>query len=302
MAHLLASDQCVQCQRPIASGKEGYYIHLPFLCYRYHSDLAEKAMKNRDLNLSKSIISTSLGGGVLAVGAGRLATVGKIGTLTSKALGGVLGVLGIVTGIIEIVDAATESAPPLPSCEECGDSELDLPGCMVICQSCGVDCKGSWKNADERTNCCQVCEACFRMTTCMKCNKAPATRRLHHGQSQQRLHRDLSTHLYGTHKGGRITGASLAMAGTPALFIPVVGWAVGAALIVGGAATSVTSSATAKPYVNIRCGKCHAEKNAEEIETFMKSGCEKWCMTCGVESSDTSDVCCLVLCDNCDEE
>ena len=135
MAHLLASDQCVQCQRQIAPGTRNYYIHLPFVCHRYHSDLAERAMQNRDLNLSRSIIGTTVGGGVLAVGAGRLATVGKIGGMTSKVLGGALGVLSIVTGIIDIVDAATESAPPLPACRRCGETELKLPGCILVCET-----------------------------------------------------------------------------------------------------------------------------------------------------------------------
>ena len=165
MAHLLASNNCNNCHRQIASGTKDYYVHLPFLCGRYHSDLAEQVMKNRDRNLSMGIISTTVGGGVLAVGGARLATVGKIGNMTGKVLGGALSVLGLVTGVIDIVDAATESAPPLPACKKCGKSELELPGCTLVCESCGVDCKGSWRSADKESHCCKVCEMCWQKTT-----------------------------------------------------------------------------------------------------------------------------------------
>ena len=134
----------------------------------------------------------------------------------------------------------------------------------------------------------------------MKCNKAPATRNQHNMHSQRKVHRKLNTQLYGTNKGSRITGSSLAIAGTGALFIPVVGWAVGGALIGSGVVTSIASSATADPYVTIRCGNCGKEGKADEIESFMKDGCESWCMTCGVKSDDTSTKCCLVLCHSCE--
>lgn len=67
----------------------------------------------------------------------------------------------------------------------------------------------------------------------MKCNSAPATRKLHQSASKSRIHRRLSTHLYGTCKASRITGSSLTLAGTVAAFIPVAGWIVGPALIAG---------------------------------------------------------------------
>lgn len=300
-AHLLVIDRnCQVCKRQIPIGAKKCYIHLPLLCGRYHSDLADQVMKNRDLNLSKSIISTSVGGGVLVAGAGRLAAVGKIGAATGKVLGGALGALSVVTGIIEIVDAATEEAPPLPPCKKCDMGELELPGCILVCENCGIVNGESWRSGDKKNHCCQVCESCWDMTTCMKCNKVPATRRLHRKDSQGKIHRELSTHLQGTHKAGRITGSSLSIAGTGALFVPVIGWVVGPVLIASGVTTSIASSASAKPYVTIKCGKCQEERKMEERESFLKNGCETWCMTCGVRSYDTT-TCCLVLCDSCEE-
>ena len=67
----------------------------------------------------------------------------------------------------------------------------------------------------------------------MKCNAAPATRKLHQAASRMKIHRRLSTHLYGTCQAGRITGSSLTIAGSVVSFIPVVGWFAGPALIAG---------------------------------------------------------------------
>ena len=48
-----------------------------------------------------------------------------------------------------------------------------------------------------------------------------------------RIHRCLSTHLYGTQQAGLITGSSLTITGTSACAIPVGGWFVGPTLIAG---------------------------------------------------------------------
>ena len=48
-----------------------------------------------------------------------------------------------------------------------------------------------------------------------------------------RIHRCLSTHLYGTQQAGLITGSSLTITGTSACAIPVDGWFVGPTLIAG---------------------------------------------------------------------
>ena len=75
-----------------------------------------------------------MGGGTLAVGAGRLALVGKVGQVTSKCIGGALVGLAVFTSVIDIVDASTEKAPELPKCVNCSDAEAEQPGCLLICQ------------------------------------------------------------------------------------------------------------------------------------------------------------------------
>ena len=296
MAHLLVSDDCALCKRQLNPGAK-HYIHLPQICSWYHSDLADQVAKNHDLTLAQNIIKTSVGGCVFAVAMGRLAYAGKIGRMTGSVLGGLLSDLCFVTGIIDIVLTAKESAPPLPACKKggCGEHELTLPGCILMCGSCGVDCKGSWRNADSDKNCCQVCEICWSMTVCMKCKEADATRRLHIKSSVKKVHRKLGTQLYGTNKGDRIAGSTMALAGA---FIPILGWG----LIAGGITHNIIASATAKPYTTIKCESCQREEKTEEKEklgSFLDNGCEEWCMTCGVRSTDTS-TCCLVLCDDCE--
>ena len=80
------------------------------------------------------ILSTTVGGGTLAVGAGRLAVVGKVGQVTTKCIGGALAALCVVTSAIDIVDASTEHAPELPKCKRCNKAEADEPGCLLVCQ------------------------------------------------------------------------------------------------------------------------------------------------------------------------
>ena len=188
--------------------------------------------QNRELHLANGILSASVGGGTLAVGAGRLATVGKIGKVTGKCLGGALAALGVVTSVIDIVDAATEKAPDLPKCNRCGKAEGERPGCILVCQTCGVECN-DWKDANAEHHCYKVCEDCYSCRVCMKCNAKPATRKLHQNSSKMTIHRGLSTRLYGTNKAGRITGSSLTIAGSAVAPIPVIGWFVGLALIAG---------------------------------------------------------------------
>ena len=294
MAHLLKSDVCGYCQQDIVGRK--YYIHIPALCAFYHNDVADQVRKNSDTNLAKGIIETTVGGGALAVGAGRLATVGKVGAVTGKVIGGALSVVGGVVSVIEIVDAATEKPPELSACKRCGKPEIENPGCTLVCGRCGVECN-SWKDADAKNHCLQVCSGCYNLEKCMKCMKTQGTRKLHTSPSKITVHRSLSTRMYGTCKDARITGSSLTLAGTAVCFIPVVGWALGPALIAGGVGTSIGASVAAKPIVKIHCGHCSKE---EEQDTFFGSGCEEWCATCGVKSSDTSK-CCLVLCDSCEQ-
>ena len=131
-----------------------------------------------------------------------------------------------------IVDAATEEAPELPKCKRCGRAEAEQPGCILVCRACGVECN-DWRDASPKHHCFKVCEDCYSCRVCMKCNKAPASRKEHQNSSKMRIHRRLSTHLYGTQKAGRITGSSLTIAGTVGCAVPVVGWAVGPALITG---------------------------------------------------------------------
>ena len=133
----------------------------------------------------------------------------------------------------------------------------------------------------------------------MKCMVKPVSKQLHTNASKVKVHRSLSTVLEGTEKAARITGSSLSLAGTAALFIPVVGWIAGPTLIAAGVGTSVGAAIDAKPVVKIKCGACSA---VDEPEAFMKSGCEEWCMTCGVRTSATTSKCCLVLCDTCEQE
>ena len=233
----------------------------------------------------------------LAVGAGRLATVGKIGANTTKALGGAFVGLGAVVSVIDIVDAATEKAPPLPPCKRCGKPEAENPGCILVCGRCGIECI-SWRDADSKNHCYQVCEECYNLKLCMQCMTKTATRKMHTNASIIKVHHSLSTQLHGTCKEARITGSSLTLAGTAAMFIPVVGWLAGPALIAGGVGTSIGAGVASKPVVKIKCGQCSVE---EEAEDFFQSGCQEWCATCRVRSSDTSK-CCLVLCDSCKQE
>ena len=230
MAHLLKKNRCSSCKGSLQGGT--YYIHHPVLCSYYHSDVADQIRKNRDLHLATGILNATVGGGTLAVSAGRLAVVGKIGSVTGKCIGGALAGVGVITSVIDIVDAATEEAPALPKCKNCGQAEAEKPGCILVCQGCGVKCN-DWRDASAEHHCYEVCEDCYSCHVCMKCNKARASRKEHQNDSKMRIHRLLSTHLYGTQKAGRITGASLSIAGTAACFIPVVGWIAGPSLIAG---------------------------------------------------------------------
>ena len=229
-AHLLDRNICGCCSKSI--GERAYYIHQPAFCLYHHSDVADQVKSNRDLSLAKGILSATVGGGVLAVRAGRLAIVGEIGNVTGKCIGGALAGLGVITSVIDIVDAATEEAPELPKCKRCGRAEAEQPGCILVCRACGVECN-DWRDASPKHHCFKVCEDCYSCRVCMKCNKAPASRKEHQNSSKMRIHRRLSTHLYGTQKAGRITGSSLTIAGTVGCAVPVVGWAVGPALITG---------------------------------------------------------------------
>lgn len=295
MAHLFKTDDCGYCNRIISGEK--HYIHHPALCSLYHNDSADQMKRNRDLRLAAGIMQVSVGGGALAISAGRLATVGKIGAQTSKALGGAMVGLGAIISVVDIVDAATEKAPPLPPCKRCGKPEAENPGCILICIRCGVECS-SWRDADSRNHCFQVCNECYNLKWCMKCMIKPVTKKTHTNASKITVHRSLSTELYGTCKDARITGSSLSLAGTAALFIPVVGWIAGPTLLAAGAGTSIGAGFAAKPVVKIKCGRCSA---VDEPEKFLESGCEEWCATCGVLFSDASK-CCLVLCDTCKQE
>lgn len=136
------------------------------------------------------------------------------------------------------------------------------------------------------------------MEKCLKCTKNKGTRVMHNSASKIKVHRSLSTQLYGTCKEARITGSSLTLAGTAVSFIPVVGWIAGPALIAGGVGTSIGASVAAKPTVKVKCGACSKE---EDPQTFFESGCEEWCKSCGVQSYDTSRSC-LVLCNTCEQE
>jgi len=295
MAHLLKSDRCASCDQ-IISGRK-YYIHHPALCAFFHRDGADQALKDGSLKLAAGIVETTVGAGVLAVGAGRLAVVGKIGSVTGKAIGGALAGVGVVASVFEIVDAAKEEAPPLTPCKICGKPEVEHPGCILVCRRCNVECN-SWRDADPRKYCYEVCARCYNLEVCMKCLVKKGTRRLHSSATKIKVHNSLTTHLYGTCQAARITGSSLTIAGTAASFVPVIGWVVGPALIAGGVGTTIGASVAAKPIVKIKCGYCAKE---EEQEAFFKDGCQEWCTACGVKSSDTSKYC-LVLCDACEQE
>ena len=295
MEHLLKSNVCGGCRKTITG--RIYYIHLPALCSYYHKDTADQVRKNRDLKLATGILETTVGGGALAVGAGRLATVGKVGSVTSKCIGGALGVVGGVVSIIDIVDASTEKAPPLASCKRCEKPEAEIPGCTLVCSRCGVECN-NWRDANSKDHCVQVCSDCFSTEWCMVCTKKRGTRRLHTSATKIKVHRSLSTRLYGTCKEARITGSSLTLAGTAVSFIPVVGWIAGPAMIAGGVGTSIGASVAAKPTVKVKCGSCSKE---DDPDTFFESGCEEWCATCCVRSYNTSKYC-LVLCSTCEQK
>ena len=194
--------------------------------------MADQVKRNRDLTLATGILNATVGGGTLAVSAARLAIVGKIGKVTGKCIGGAMAGLSVVTSVIDIVDAATEKAPELPKCKRCGHSEAEQPGCILVSRGCGVECN-EWRDASPKHHCFKVCEDCYSCRVCMKSHKAPASRKEHQNSSKMRIHRCLSTHLDGTKKAGRITGSSLTIAGTFACAVPVVGWFLGPALIVG---------------------------------------------------------------------
>ena len=297
MAHLLKTDKCATCNEVISGRK--YHIHHPALCAFFHRDGADQALKDDRLKLAAGIIQTTVGGGVLAVGAGRLAIVGKIGNLTGKAIGGALAGVGVVASVYEIVDAATEEAPPLAPCKSCGRPEVEHPGCILICRRCNVECN-SWRDADSGHYCYEVCARCYNLEVCMKCMVRKATRRMHSSATKIKVHNSLTTVLYGTCKAARITGSSLTIAGTAVAFIPVVGWIAGPALIAGGVGTSIGAGIAAEPVVKVKCGCCAKE---DEQEAFFGSedGCQEWCTACGVRSSDRSKYC-LVLCDTCEQE
>ena len=89
-----------------------------------------------------------------------------------------------------------------------------------------------WRDASPKHHCFKVCEDCYSCSVCMKCNKAPASRKKHQNSSKRRIHRRLSTHLQGTQKADRITGSSLTIARRHrSCTITVVGWFLGPALI-----------------------------------------------------------------------
>lgn len=97
MSHLLRSNNCDLCNGRIR-GKT-FYIHNPVNCAFYHATALEEAKKNH-LLLATKITNVTVGGGTLAVAAGRLATVGKVGSMTGKVLGGALAVVGAFTSIV----------------------------------------------------------------------------------------------------------------------------------------------------------------------------------------------------------
>ena len=76
--------------------------------------MADQIKRNRDLTLATGILNATVGGGALAVSAGRLAIVGKIGNVAGKCIGGALVDLSVITSVTDIVDAATEEVPRLP--------------------------------------------------------------------------------------------------------------------------------------------------------------------------------------------
>lgn len=305
---ILEDDSCDSCGRSFnvccscfgARNKKRRYIHIPNACVSYHYDTAKTAMQFRDLELTRHIAEATIGGGVLAVRAGRLAVVGKVGTLTSKALGGAMAGLGVITGVIDIVEAVNEKPPPLPLCTRCGKPEMEQPGCTLVCMNCGVECT-SWRDGTKSKHCAKVCDACWNLSKCMQCGTAPAIRWVHNNACKVRVHRSLETKLYGTNKEGRILGGALGVAGAAAFFVPGVGWVVGAALAAGGVAANIAASANADPVVKINCGECGDE--SEDHEIFLQGGCEDWCRTCSAPwSSISRSKCCMALCSTCEQD
>ena len=235
MAHLLEKNTCNCCDQWI--DKRAYYIHHPARCRYYHSDEADQQKGNRDFTLATGILDLDnrvgkVGDGTLPLSAASLVIVSKIGIVTGKKILGAMEGLSVATSVMDMVDAATEKAPELPKCKRCGHSEAEQPGCILVCRRCRVECN-DWRDASPKHHCLKVCEDCYRCRVCMKCHKAPASRKEHKNCSKIRIHRRLSTHLDGTKKAGRITVSSLTIAGTFACAVPVVGWFLGPALIVG---------------------------------------------------------------------